>query len=121
MKNMMTNAIRITIDPNTMKPVDKNMCWNSLMVAALLSWGPFRAIITEPTYSTMTKIPEGPMFRRHEAHRDSTRKRRRTMHRKQPHQPKKVRVSLRNIEDKIAHMTTESAPRGVTMMAGMKA
>jgi hypothetical protein len=31
----------------------------------------------------------------------------------QPSQPKKVRVSLRNIEDKMAQITTDKAPKGV--------
>jgi len=40
---------------------------------------------------------------------------RRTIHSPQPSHPKNVRVSLRNIEDRMAEMTTESAPSGVFM------
>ncbi len=36
-----------------------------------------------------------------------------TIHRPHPTQPKKLSVSFKNIEDKIAHMTTERAPSGV--------
>lgn len=35
------------------------------------------------------------------------------MQRAQPSQPNIVNVSLRKIDDRIAHITTESAPRGV--------
>ena len=38
---------------------------------------------------------------------------RRTIQSPHPSQPKNVRVSLRNIEDRMAEMTTESAPSGV--------
>ena len=38
---------------------------------------------------------------------------RRTIQSPHPNQPKNVRVSLRNIEDRMAEMTTERAPSGV--------
>jgi hypothetical protein len=50
MKNMMMSAARMTAEPNIMNPKDKKRCWNSLIVAALLSCGPFKAIITDPTW-----------------------------------------------------------------------
>ena len=36
-----------------------------------------------------------------------------TMHKPHPSHPKKLSFSLRNIDDRMAHMTTERAPRGV--------
>jgi hypothetical protein len=44
-----------------------------------------------------------------------------TMQRKQPIHPKNVRVSLRNREERIAQMTTDRAPIGVTTTASTKA
>ena len=35
------------------------------------------------------------------------------MHKPHPSQPKKVSFSLRNIDERMAQMTTERAPRGV--------
>ena len=40
-----------------------------------------------------------------------------TMHKKQPIQPKNVSVSFKNIDDRIAHITTDNAPSGVTITA----
>lgn len=37
----------------------------------------------------------------------------RTIHNPHPSQPKKVSFSLRNIEERIAQMTTDNAPKGV--------
>ena len=87
-KNMMTSALRMIRDPYTRKPTDKNSFWNSIMVLTVFSFGPLSAIITEPT-----------------------------IQRKHPIQPKNVRDSLRNMDDRIAQITTDKAPRGVTTTA----
>jgi hypothetical protein len=106
-KNMMTRADRMTREPNIMKPRERNRCWNSTIVLAVASVGPFKAIMMDPTwivhsqsFCERSKVSEP-----------------RTMHRKQPIQPKKVRLSLRNIDDRIAQMTTDKAPSGVTIIA----
>ena len=44
-----------------------------------------------------------------------------TMQLKQPTLPTKLRRSFRKIPDRIAQITTESAPMGVTRMASVKA
>lgn len=43
------------------------------------------------------------------------------MQRKQPIHPKNVRVSLRNREERMAQITTDRAPIGVTTTASTKA
>jgi hypothetical protein len=50
MKKMMMRAARMIIEPKIRNPKDRKRCWNSMIVAALLSCGPFRAIITDPTW-----------------------------------------------------------------------
>jgi hypothetical protein len=43
-----------------------------------------------------------------------------TIERAHPNQPKNVRVSLRNMDDRIAHMTTDNAPSGVLKTRGFQ-
>jgi hypothetical protein len=65
-------------------PGARNNFWNSLICPTVCSLGPLSAIITDPI-----------------------------IHSAQPSQPKKLSFSFRKKDERIAQMTTESAPSGV--------
>jgi len=50
MKMMMPRVARITTPVNAKKPGARNSFWNSSICPTVSSFGPFRAMTTEPTY-----------------------------------------------------------------------
>jgi hypothetical protein len=88
---MRKRAAAITRPIQTRKPTERASFWNASIVRGVASSGPFRAMIVEPM-----------------------------IHSPQPTFPKKDRYSLRKMEARMALMTTERAPRGVTRIASVK-
>lgn len=84
MKKMITRAVAMRTPPNARNQGARNSFLNASMVETDCSCGPLSAMITAPR-----------------------------MHCVQPIQPKSVSFSLRKKCERMAQMTTESAPSGV--------
>lgn len=107
----MAREATIRTEPQARKPGDKNSFWNSRIWPFDASVGPLRAIMTDPSYQRNCKLRCCEQAGR----------KGRTMHRAHPSQPKNDSFSLRNIEERIADITTDSAPSGVTTIASTNA
>lgn len=109
-QNINTRLTTMHSDPQTKKPGERNRCLNPSMVVTLCCSGAFRARIVAPIIQRTQPIQPWTSawtpIRANEEREERT---------------NSVRDSFKKKCDKMAEMTTDKAPMGVTRIASVKA